>query len=173
MCVPLAVTWFRNGPRPSRIMRVIVRVKMNVTTNARKHSIRGSLPAAITSRCHHEAMLPPSARLLPETENGQQSFVDAPLLLRTDAADQRSQPADVDSADLLDKDAGSLTQEVDLRAEGRSPSAVRGRSYEYDRPRQQLVRLHDDPVPAPLLLLPSSAWRAEFVNVTPEHACSP
>jgi hypothetical protein len=81
-------------------------------------------------------MLPPSARLLPETENGQQSFVDAPLLLRTDAANQHSQPADVDSADLLDKYAGSLTQQ--------------GRSYEYDRPRQQLVRLHDDPVPAPL-----------------------
>jgi hypothetical protein len=30
-----------------------------VTTKARKHSISGSLPAAITSRCHHEAMTPP------------------------------------------------------------------------------------------------------------------
>jgi hypothetical protein len=30
-----------------------------VTTNARKHSIRGSLPAAITSRCHHEAITTP------------------------------------------------------------------------------------------------------------------
>jgi hypothetical protein len=30
-----------------------------VTTNARKHSISGSFPAAITSRCHHEAMPPP------------------------------------------------------------------------------------------------------------------
>ena len=59
MCVPLAVTWFRNGPRPSRIMRVIVRVTANVTTKARKHSISGSLPGAITSRCHHEAMPPP------------------------------------------------------------------------------------------------------------------
>ena len=34
---------------------MIVRVNTNVTTRARKHSISGSLPAAITSRCHHEA----------------------------------------------------------------------------------------------------------------------
>src|SRR5580692_1678651 len=55
MCVPPAVT-LRNGPRPSRISRVIVRVDANVTTKERKHSISGSLPAAITSRCHHESM---------------------------------------------------------------------------------------------------------------------
>ncbi len=59
MWVPPAVTWFRNGPRPSRIMRVMVRVVTNVTTKARKHSISGSLPAAITSRCHQETMTPP------------------------------------------------------------------------------------------------------------------
>ena len=58
-CVPPAVTWFRNGPRPSRIIRVMPRVTANVTTNARKHSISGSLPAAITSRCHHETIWPP------------------------------------------------------------------------------------------------------------------
>ena len=58
MWVPPAVT-FRNGPRLSRIIRVIIRVVRNVMTNARKHSIRGSLPAAIMSRCHHEAMPSP------------------------------------------------------------------------------------------------------------------
>src|ERR1700744_4437566 len=56
MCVPLLVTLFRNGPRPSRIMRVIVRVTTNVTTKATKHSISGSLPAAMMSRCHHDAI---------------------------------------------------------------------------------------------------------------------
>src|ERR1700677_834750 len=54
-CVPPAVT-LRNGPRPSRISRVIVRVDTNVTTKETKHSISGSLPAAITSRCHYESM---------------------------------------------------------------------------------------------------------------------
>src|SRR5271170_734160 len=53
--VPPTAT-LRNGPRPSRISRVIVRVDANVTTKETKHSISGSLPAAITSRCHHESM---------------------------------------------------------------------------------------------------------------------
>jgi hypothetical protein len=114
-----------------------------------------------------------AARLLPETENGQQSFVDAPLLLRTDPADKVSQAAGVDSADLLDKDAAGLTEQVNLRTERRGPCVVRCRSYEYDRARQQLVRLHDHAVSAALLLMTSSAWGAELVNVTPEHACSP
>jgi hypothetical protein len=35
---------------------VITRVHTNVTTKATKHSISGSLPAAITSRCHHETI---------------------------------------------------------------------------------------------------------------------
>jgi len=48
--------------------------------------------------------------LLPEAENGQQSFVDAPLLLRTDPADKVSYAARIDGADLLDKDAGFLTK---------------------------------------------------------------
>jgi hypothetical protein len=109
---------------------------------------------------------------LPQTENGQQSFVDAPLLLRTNAADQVSQPTGIDSADLLDKDAGNLTQQVDLGAEGRSPRALRRRSYQYDRARQQLVCLHNYAVPAPLLTA-SSKSGAELVNVTPQHACSP
>ena len=115
----------------------------------------------------------PSERLLPETENGQQRFVDAPLLFRSDPADQLSQAAGVDSANLLDKDAGDLTQQVDLGAEGRRPRAERCRSYQYDGARQELVRLHDDAIPAPLLLVADASWSAEFVNVTPEHACSP
>jgi hypothetical protein len=95
------------------------------------------------------------------------------LLLRSDRADQVSQAAGVDSANLLDKDASNLTQQVDLGPEGRRSSAVRCRSYKYDGAREELVRLHDDAIPAPLLLVPGAAWGAELVNVTPEHAYSP
>jgi hypothetical protein len=50
---------------------------------------------------------------------------------------------------------------------------VRRRSHEHYRAGQQLVRLDDHAVPAALLLVTGSAGRAELVNVTPEHACSP
>lgn len=115
----------------------------------------------------------PGEEELPETENGQQSFVDTPLLLRTDPADHVSQATGIDCADLLDKDAGGLTEHVNLRTERRGPCAARCRSYEYDRARQQLVGLHDHAVSAALLLMTGSVWRAELVNVTPEHAGSP
>jgi len=111
--------------------------------------------------------------MLPEAQNGQQSFVDAPLLLRTDPVDKVAQATGVDCANLLNKDAGGITQQVDLRTERRGPGAVRCRSHEHYRPGQQLVRLDDHAVPAPLLLVTGSAGRAELVNVTPEHACSP
>jgi hypothetical protein len=47
-------------------------------------------------------------RLLPKAENGKQSFVDVPLLLRTDPAYEAAQAVRVHSADLLDKDASGL-----------------------------------------------------------------
>lgn len=87
-------------------------------------------------------------RLLAEAKNGQQSFVDAPLLFRTDATYKVSSPARVDCANLLDKDTGDLTQQVDLGTEGRRPCAVRRRSYEHCRAGQQLVRLDDHAVSA-------------------------
>ena len=130
---------------------------------------RGGWPESPAPRTRAQA----SNRLLPETENGQQRFVDAPLLLRSDPADQLSEAAGVDSANLLDKDAGDLTQQVDLGAERRRPRAERCRSYQYDGARQELVRLHNDAIPAALLLVADTSWSAEFVNVTPEHACSP
>ncbi len=71
-------------------------------------------------------------RLLAEPENGQQSFVDAPLLLRTDPTDEVSEAAGIDCTDLLDEDASGLTQQVNLRTKRRGPGAVRCRSYEND-----------------------------------------
>ena len=53
MCTPLPETLSWNGPLPARIMRVIVRVVRNVTTNAEKHTSSGTLmpppPRSISS----------------------------------------------------------------------------------------------------------------------------
>ncbi len=56
MCVPLAVTLSLNGPRSARIIRVITRVVMNVTTKARKHRNSGSRPAATRSSLIQDAI---------------------------------------------------------------------------------------------------------------------
>ena len=72
-----------------------------------------------------------STRLLSKAENGKQSFVDAPLLLRTDPAYEAAQAVRVHSADLLDEDAGGLAQHVDLRTERCGPCAVRRRRDEH------------------------------------------
>ena len=42
-CSPLPETLSWNGPLPARIMRVIVRVVRNVTTNAAKQTSNGTL----------------------------------------------------------------------------------------------------------------------------------
>jgi len=110
---------------------------------------------------------------LAETEDGQQGFVYSPLLFGADPAYQASQPSGVDGPDLLHQHAGLLAKHVDLGAERRRPRALRCRSYEYYRPRQKLVGLDDHPISAATLLVSRPAWRAEFVNVTPQHACSP
>ena len=110
---------------------------------------------------------------LAETKDGQQGFVYAPLLFGADPSYPVSQPAGVDGADLLHKHAGLLAKHVDLGTERRRPRALRCRSHEYYRARQKLVGLDDYPISAATLLVPRPAWRTEFVNVTPQHACSP
>jgi hypothetical protein len=52
--------------------------------------------------------LPLSRILLAETQNGRQSFVDAPLPVWGDPPHQVAKLAGVDGADLLDEDAASL-----------------------------------------------------------------
>jgi hypothetical protein len=47
-------------------------------------------------------------RVLPEVEDGQQSLVDAPLLLWTHTAYKVAQAAGIDSANLFNKDTGRL-----------------------------------------------------------------
>ena len=110
---------------------------------------------------------------LAEPEDGQQGFVYSPLLFGADPAYQVSQPPGVDGPDLLHEHAGRLAKHVDLGAERRRPRALRCRSDEYYRSRQKLVGLDDYAISAATLLVSRRAWRAEFVNVTPQHACSP
>jgi len=109
---------------------------------------------------------------LAETEDGQQGLVYSPLLFGAGPADQVSQPPGVNGPDLLHQHAGLLAKHVDLGTERRGPGALRCRSYEYYRARQKLVGLDDDPISAVALLVSRPAWKAEFVNVTPQHACS-
>jgi hypothetical protein len=60
---------------------------------------------------------------LPEAENYQQRFVNAPLLLRPDPADKGADTARVDSANLLDEDAGGRAQDADLGTPSSLPAA--------------------------------------------------
>jgi hypothetical protein len=55
--------------------------------------------------------------LLAETQDGPQRFVDTPLLIWRDPSYQVAKPPGVDSADLLDENAGRLAQQFYLRTE--------------------------------------------------------
>ena len=110
---------------------------------------------------------------LAESQDGREGFVDAPLLFRGDPAYKISEPSCVDGSDLLDQDAADLIKQFDLGAERCRPGAVRGRCDQYRRTWQQFVGLDDHSVPPTVLFVACSAWRAELMNVTPQHACSP
>jgi hypothetical protein len=56
MWVPLDVTLSLNGPRSARIIRVMTRVVMNVTTKAAKHRNSGSRPESTKWLSNHDAM---------------------------------------------------------------------------------------------------------------------
>ena len=115
----------------------------------------------------------PFRTLLAEAQNSRKSLVDAPLLVWGDPAHQVAKPSGIDGADLLDEDASGLAQQVYLWPERRGPGAQRRRCDQHHRARKQLIGLHDHPVPPATLLVARSPWRGEFVNVTPQHACSP
>jgi hypothetical protein len=110
---------------------------------------------------------------LAKTRNGEQSFVDAPLLFWADVSDHFPESACVDCPDLFDEHSRCLPEQIDLRAE-RGGTGTRGSGRDEDyRPRKELVGLNDHSVSATMLFMASAAGRAELVYVTPEHACSP
>ena len=111
--------------------------------------------------------------LLPEPEDGQQCLVDSPLLFRAYTAHQLSKSAGVDGAYLLHEHAGFFAKQVNLGPERRRPRAMRRRRHQHYRAWQEFVGLDDYPIPAATLFVACPAWRTEFVDVTPEHACSP
>ncbi len=110
---------------------------------------------------------------LTEPEDGGESFVDTPLLVGGDVAHQFAESPGVDCANLLDQNPGRLTQQFNLRAERRGPGAQRRRRNQDYGARQQFVSLHDHSVAPTALLMADAPWRAELVDVTPQHACSP
>ena len=65
--------------------------------------------------------------LLAKPQDSRQRFVNAPLLIWGDPSNQVAKPPGVDSADLLDENAGSLAEQVYLWAERCWPGAQRGR----------------------------------------------
>ena len=110
---------------------------------------------------------------LAQTQNGRKGFVDAPLLVWCHSSHQIAKSSSVDGADLLDKHAGGIAQQFYLRAERCWPGAEGRRRDQDHRSRKQLVGLDDHAVPSVALLMTRSPRRAEFVDVTPQHACSP
>ena len=113
------------------------------------------------------------SNVLAESQNGRESFVDAPLLFKGDPAHKVSKPSRVDGSDLLNQDAAGLVEQHDLRTERCRPGDVRRRCDQHHRARQQFVCLDDHSESTAVLFVARSAWRAELVNVTPQHACSP
>ena len=107
---------------------------------------------------------------LAEPKDGHQGFIDAPLLLRAYPAHEFTQPSCVDGTDLLNQDPGGLSKQLDLGAErGRLGAARHGRN-QHHRARQKLAGLNDHAVAPALLLVTAPARKAEFMDVTPQHA---
>ena len=69
---------------------------------------------------------------LAKSQDCRECFINAPLLVWRDAADEIAKPSRFNSADLLDQDASSLAEELDLRAKRRRSGAERCRCNEDD-----------------------------------------
>jgi len=107
---------------------------------------------------------------LAEPEDGHQGLIDTPLLLRARLAYQFAKPPRVDGADLLNQDTGGLTEQLDLRSERCRLGAARRWRNQYYRARQELVGLNDHAIAPAFLLVTGPTRKAEFVDVTPQHA---
>ena len=112
----------------------------------------------------------PGTERLAEPKDGHQGFINTPLLLRAYPAHEFTQPSCVDGAGLLDQDTGGLAKQLDLRAERCRLGAARCWRNQHHRARQKLVGLNDHAVASALLLVTGLARKAEFVDVTPQHA---
>jgi hypothetical protein len=118
-------------------------------------------------------MAPVPAVKLAQTEDGEKSLVDTPLLLWANLTDEFAESACVDCPDLFDENPGCFAEQVYLRAERGRAGTRRGGRDEDHRPWQELVGLDDNSVTATALLMTTAMGRTKLVDVTPEHACSP
>ena len=107
---------------------------------------------------------------LAEPKDGHQGLIDTPLLLRAYPAHEFTKPPRIDSAGLLNQDTGGLTEQLDLRSEGCRLGAARRWRNQYHRARQEFVGLNDHAIAPALLLVTGPTRKAEFVDVTPQHA---
>ena len=107
------------------------------------------------------------------SENGEQSGIHAPLLLRCEMTGKVTEALDVDGTDLFDENASSGAVDVDPWPEGRRPGARRRRRNQHDRTRQESVGLHDDTEAKPSLLVSHTFGQPESEDVTPTHGDSP
>jgi hypothetical protein len=57
------------------------------------------------------------AALLSKSQDGDEGFVDAPLLFRSEVSDEITEPADVDGSHLLDEHPGGRPEQIHLRSE--------------------------------------------------------
>ncbi len=62
---------------------------------------------------------------LAESQHRREGFVDAPLLLGGELADQVAKPSGVDGSDLFNQDADSLAEQFDFRAKRCCPGTER------------------------------------------------
>ena len=110
---------------------------------------------------------------LVQSEDGEESSVNAPLFFWCQMAGQDSESIDIDSTDLFDKNPGRRPIDLDLRSERRWLGAPGSRGNQNDRPGKKRVRLHDDSEAFPLLFMTHSPVKAEVKYVTPLHGRSP
>lgn len=108
-----------------------------------------------------------------QSENGEQSGVDAPLLFRAEMAGEVTEAMDVDCSDLLDEHPRRGAIDIDFGAEGCRSGAGRRGSDQHDRPREEGVGLHDDTESTSSLLMSHPPGEPEGEDVTPTHGGSP
>lgn len=108
-----------------------------------------------------------------QAEHGKQRLIDSPQLLRRHVSHEHAQSTSVDSSNLFDKHSCRFAVYVDLGTERRGPGAFGGGSNQHERTGEQLVRLHDNAETPALLFVSTPARNPKFVDLTPEHACSP
>lgn len=106
-------------------------------------------------------------RDLPETEHGEERFVDPPQLFGAEVSGEITETVGVDCAKLLNQHSCAVAGNVDLRSEGSGTRRTRRWSNEHHRSWQELVGLNDYTESISVLLVPDTLAQVEPEDVTP------